>query len=131
MAGRKRLTVPAELARGRDRFESWRQTCPAGTRIPSRLWSLAVALAETHGVSRTASVLKLDHNALKRRMTAKAPESRTSLPEFIELPPSLHIPLKECLVELEDGSDVRIRIHMKGFDRSDLETLVRNLRGRE
>lgn len=64
-------------------------------------------------------------------MAAPEPEPRMPHPEFIELPPPLHSPLKECTVEFDDGSDVRTRILVKGFDAADLETLVRNLRGRE
>ena len=75
MAGRKRGEIGGALARGRDRFEAWRRSRNVGARIPEKLWSLAVTLADAHGVSRTASALKLDYNALKERIAAKAVES--------------------------------------------------------
>ena len=46
MAGRKRGDIPKSLARGRDRFEAWRRSRKVGARIPNKLWSLAVNLAE-------------------------------------------------------------------------------------
>ena len=54
MVGRKRGDLPKSLVRGRDRFETWRRSRNVGTRIPDKLWSLAVKLAEAHGLSRTA-----------------------------------------------------------------------------
>ena len=57
MVGRKPGTIPAALARGRDRFEAWRGTCQVGTRIPERRWSLAVSLADAHGLIKGDIVL--------------------------------------------------------------------------
>ena len=84
MAGRRHREIPAALTRGRDRFEGWRRTRQAGTRIPDELWSLAVKLANHHGVSRTASVLGLDYYSLKKRVEAGI-SGVTSVPSaFIE-----------------------------------------------
>ena len=69
MFGRKRVDVPESLARGRERFEAWRRSRKVGARIPDSLWSLAVTLAESHGLSRTASALKLDDYSLKDLFT--------------------------------------------------------------
>ena len=79
MVGRKHRDIPAPLARGRDRFDSWRRTRKAGTRIPNKLWSLAVKLADGHGLNRTASVLGLDYYSLKKRVAARKSDS-TSVP---------------------------------------------------
>ena len=68
MVGRKRGDIPQSLVRGRDRFEAWRLSRKVGARIPDKLWSLAVTLAEAHGLSRTASALKLDYHGLKNRV---------------------------------------------------------------
>ena len=97
MAGRKRGEVGGALARGCDRFEAWRRSRQLGARIPEKLWSLAVGLAETHGLSRTASVLKLDYNALKKRVAGRnahpgADDSGLVSPGFIELSPSSLVP---------------------------------------
>ena len=130
MVGRKRAPIPVALARGRDRFEAWRQTCQVGTRIPEKLWSLAVSLAAVHGLSRTASALRLDYNLLKKRVAAKNSNSSSAAPQFIELTPPLQAPSKECIVEFEDGSGARIRVHLRGCDAPDLVALGRTfLRG--
>jgi hypothetical protein len=60
------------LARARTRFQTWRGQRPRGSRIPQRLWAMAVRLGKRHGVARTASALRLDYYGLKRR-AASAP----------------------------------------------------------
>ncbi|MFT5324956.1 MAG: hypothetical protein ACI8P0_002822, partial [Planctomycetaceae bacterium] len=128
MAGRRHREIPAPLARGRDRFEVWRRTRQVGTRIPDELWSLAVKLADHHGISRTASVLGLDYYSLKKRVAAgnssvtsvpsafvegsassdsASSDSASACPAFIELS-SLQVPSPgasgECVVEFADGT---------------------------
>jgi hypothetical protein len=84
MVGRRHREIPAPLSRGRDRFEVWRRTRQVGTRIPDELWSLAVKLADHHGISRTASVLGLDYYSLKKRVEA-GNSGVTSVPSaFVE-----------------------------------------------
>jgi hypothetical protein len=53
--------LPKDLSRGHDRFSAWRARRSRGSRIPQSLWTLAVRLARTHGVSRTANVLGVDY----------------------------------------------------------------------
>ena len=60
--------LPAELARGRSRFQAWREMREPGGRIPQDLWDMAVGLARTYGVSRTAIALSLDYYSLRKRV---------------------------------------------------------------
>ena len=76
MAGRRHRDIPAPLARGRDRFGVWRRTREVGARIPDELWTLS----DEHGLSRTASVLKLDYYSLKKRVAAKSSDSISGPP---------------------------------------------------
>jgi hypothetical protein len=46
-----------------------------GVQIPDELWMLAAKLSDEHGLSRTASVLKLDYYSLKKRVAAKSSDS--------------------------------------------------------
>jgi hypothetical protein len=127
MAGRRHCEIPAALTRGRDRFEGWRRTRQAGTRIPDELWSLAVKLADGHGLSRTASVLGLDYYSLRKRVAARKSGS-TSVPSaFIELS-SLPSPgaSGECVVEFADSTGASLRIHLSGCQTPDLVALGRN-----
>ncbi len=126
MVGRKRSDIPKALARGRDRFEAWRRSRKFGARIPDKLWSLAVKLAEAHSVSRTASALMLDYHALKNRVAGKNCNSRSVVPTFIELTPSPIAPSTECVVEFEDGSGARMRVHVRGGHVPDLVALGRS-----
>ena len=131
MVGRKRGDIPKSLACGRDRFEAWRRTRKFGARIPEKLWSLAVKLAEAHGLSRTASVLKLDYHALKNRVVGRNCDSSTVAPAFIELTSSPLASSTECVVEFEDGLGARMRVHLRGCEIPDLAVLCRSFRGRD
>ena len=126
MVGRKRSDIPKALAHGRDRFEAWRRSRKFGVRIPGKLWSLAVKLAEAHGLSRTASALKLDYHALKNRVAGKNWDSSSAAPTFIELTPSPIARSTECVVEFEDGSGARMRVHLRGCEAPDLAALGRS-----
>lgn len=131
MVGRKHRDIPAPLARGRDRFEAWRRTRKAGTRIPNKLWSLAVKLVDGHGLNRTASILGLDYYSLKKRVEARNSDSTSVPPTFIELSPPLPSASGECVVEFEDGAGASIRVHLRGCDAPDLVALGRSFWGGE
>lgn len=132
MVGGKRGDDPGSLARGRERFEAWRRSRKVGARIPDKLWSLAVTLAEAHGLSRTASALKLDYHSLKNRLAGGNCDSRCVAPAFIELtPPSSGPSASECVIELEDGFGARMRVHLRGCELPDLADLCRSFRRRD
>lgn len=126
MVGRQRGGIQKSLARGRDRFETWRRTRKVGARIPEKLWSLAVKLADSHGVSRTASILKLDYYCLKKRVQSKDAASAFVPGAFIELTPPSPVSSGECVVEFEDNSGARLRVHLRGCDTPDLVALGRS-----
>jgi hypothetical protein len=103
-----------------------------GARIPDQLWSLAVTLAETHGLSRTASSLKLDYYSLKNRVAGRNCDSSSVAPAFIELsPPPLAPSTTECVFEMEDGLGARMRVHLRGCEIPDLADLCRSFRRRD
>jgi len=68
MKNRLKSNLPAQLARGRERFEKWRSKQKTRSRLPEPLWLAAVKLAQRYGVNRTARALRLDYNGLKKRM---------------------------------------------------------------
>jgi hypothetical protein len=126
MSRRKHHDIPTPLARGRARFEAWRRTRAVGARIPERLWTLAVKLADAHGLNRTASALRLDYYTLKRRVESTNSQARLGTPAFVDLsPPSLADP-RECVIEFEDHSGATMRIHLRGCEVPDLVTLGRS-----
>ena len=74
MRTRQRSELPKDLAKGRRRFQAWRERRQGGRRIPQPLWALAVRLVSRHGISRTASALGLDYYSLKERVETAANE---------------------------------------------------------
>src|SRR3954452_21452497 len=94
--------LPHDLERGRSRLQTWRTQRKPGSRIPRPLWTMAIRLAKTHGISRTSAALGLDYYSLKRRAeTAAAPPEARS-PAFLELDPPVMV-AKQCRIELDNG----------------------------
>ncbi len=121
----KRVQLPKDLARGRSQFQAWRVTRQTGSRIPQTLWTLAVRLVKTHGVSRTASALGLDYYCLKKRAEQTVDQPQSSGPAFVELPSPVVVS-KQGLFELDNGAGARIRVQLVGYDAADVMALVRN-----
>jgi hypothetical protein len=82
MGTSQRGPLPPDLVRGLSRFQAWRARRKPGGRIPQPLWAVAVRLANAHGVSRTAAVLRLDYYRLKEHADAATAtgHSRAALP---------------------------------------------------
>jgi len=127
MGARAQYEIPAGLKEARGRFEQWRSSQTGRRPIPESLWVLATELAYQHGVFRTAQVLRLDYNKLKRRTprTASA-ENATSAapPAFVELIATSTPHPCECVIEVE-GPRGRMRIEWKGSTAPDLAGLSR------
>jgi len=129
MGARAKYEIPALLKEAQERFEQWRSSQTGRRPIPESLWALASELARQYGVFRTAQVLRLDYNKLKRR-TPRPDSARTSKsasqPAFVELiaTPTTH-PC-ECTIEVE-GPRGRMRIEWKGSTAPDLAGLSRML----
>ena len=87
MGGRAQYEIPVGLKEAQERFEQWRSSQTGRRPIPESLWVLASELARQHGVFRTAQVLRLDYNKLKRRTpgTASAGTAQPAPPAFVEL----------------------------------------------
>ena len=118
--------LPRDLARARRRFQAWRARRPVGERIPHSLWSLAVQLASSHGVSRTSGALQVDYYTLKKRAEEATHIMPTTGPAFIELPASAVVG-KQCQFELDNGAGARMRLHLVGYEANEIETLARSL----
>ena len=122
MASGNQREVPAELARGRDRLTAWRRTKKPKSRIPQRLWELAVKLAAKHGLHRTARMLKLDYYSLQKRGEAAAGGRKDNDTAFLELP-SAQVAVQECVIELEEGA-VSLRVSLKGLHFREIQALI-------
>jgi hypothetical protein len=130
MKNRTKSDVPARLARGRERFDKFRKKHKGYRRFPDSLWSAAVKLAQVYGVNRTARTLRLDYNALKKRLestVAATPSDTTTGPTFIELLPSELTAATECALECRRPDGTTLRIHLKGPQLPDLAALIQTL----
>ncbi len=128
MRSRTTQVIPARLEAGRRRFERWRKTRKGHSRIPEPLWTSAVKLAGAYGLCRTARMLGLDYNALKKRINSADPQDSSGqepTTAFVELVPPQRACLPECIVELEDPRGAKMRIHLKGAEAPDLAALSR------
>lgn len=114
--GRQASILPSDLKAAVAHFEKWRATRSGRGRIPDTLWSLAVDVAQHHGIYRVAKTLRLDYQGLKRRVAAAKPLSpqEESFPPFVELDLSRSFSPMECVLELEDRDGPKMTIRFKG-----------------
>ena len=124
MRSRKHSEVPSSLSRLGQRFAAWRKTRVLGERIPETLWNSAAKMAAEHGLNRTARVLKLDYYSLKKRLDDASGSAESST--FVELPSSSLAIASECVIDLEDATGARMRVHLKGPNLPDVLALSRS-----
>ena len=115
--GRKQTEdLPADVKRVLGQFDEWRGQRRPGQRIPEELWGAAVHAARRHGLNRVSRALNLDYYHLKKRLglgEAKTRGRGGSEQVFVELAsvaPEASDPNAACVVELEKGNGVRMRI---------------------
>lgn len=127
MVGRKRQPTPAELVEAERRFGDWRSGQKPKARIPGPLWDLAVKLAGKHGIHRTASVLKLSYPSLKKKLKLSAESAaREQDATFVEMLAPQASATGECVIDFEDGSGAKMRVHLRGVETPDLAALSRS-----
>jgi hypothetical protein len=126
MGASQREKLPKDLVQVRSQFDAWRRQRKAGGRIPQSLWALAVRLVRTHGISRTAAVLGVDDDRLKKQteVAASTPPSN-GCPAFVELSSPVVVG-KQCLFELVNQAGASMRVQLMGYDTADVETLARS-----
>jgi hypothetical protein len=125
--------VPTDLQELSGRFEDWRRTRSGKSPIPEALWAAAAQLARSHGVCRTARVLRLEYKKLRQLTEPSAVRARVrrqrrapSTAAFMELVAPQPMAAAECLIELE-GPRGKLRIQRKGTTAPDLAALSRVL----
>jgi hypothetical protein len=127
---RRRNGISADLMQAAARFDQWRRSASSPGRIPDSLWNLAVDLAREHGLSRTATMLRLGYYDLKKRVVERTalaqPGPRgTTADVFVELNPAALAMPCQCTIEFEKPCGSRLRIELKG-SMPDLEALGRS-----
>ena len=122
---------PADVEATRRRFAQWRQTRKVPTRIPEPLWAEAVELASRYGVSRTARALGVAYYSLQERVERATARPAPCAPAgsgatFVELALPVGVEAGECLVEWEEASGAKMRVHLQGLTGPDLVALSRS-----
>jgi len=113
MGAKRETELPAELKKVRGDLEEWRGQRRHGQRIPEKLWDAAVRAVRKHGLNRVSRALGLDYYHLKKR-SGLSKVKRNARPDsggvFVELEPARVETGAACVVELEKGNGVRMRI---------------------
>jgi hypothetical protein len=131
MGTKKSRILPARVDSVRRRFEHWRRTRRSLSRIPEPLWAAAVEMAGTCGVCHTAKMLRVNYNALRKRVEHQAaaalrkPEENT-VTTFLELAPPPRVGSCQCTLELEDDSGAKMHISLQSAEAPDLVSLSRS-----
>jgi len=109
--------LPAEIKLVRGQLDEWRKQRQRGQRIPKEVWSAAVQASRRHGLNRVSTALGLDYSCLKRRagkcQAGKTKEMVATDTLFVEVAsaaPEETDSNAGCVVELEKGNGVRMRI---------------------
>src|SRR5216683_854144 len=110
-----KAAIPDDLLQLSQRFQEWRSSQPARSRLPESMWAAAAEMAQQHGVHRTTKVLRLDYTRLKKRLPAPLGlgAARSAPADFLELLEPSASPMTECVVEVESNRG-RMRVAMKG-----------------
>lgn len=118
-----------ELRRVAARFERWRrERASRRERIPQELWQVAVEASSRTGISRTARVLRLNEQELRRRardgeVESAVPSVRQRTAAFVELRPAAGS-APSWVMELETVAGARLRIEGRGAGEVDLASLA-------
>ena len=95
-------------------FAQWRGEKKRGERIPEHLWSEAIALVDSYGVSQVTRTLRLSGQDLNRRRgiaSSGQPRRRGGRqPSFVEVDPAVVAQATAARMELIRADGLRLRI---------------------
>ncbi|HKR28084.1 MAG TPA: hypothetical protein VJS11_11540 [Acidobacteriaceae bacterium] len=125
MAARK-VAVPESVLQLEQEFERFRAGRSGRRKLPDSLWLGAVEQARQHGVNVVAHTLRLDYNALKKRMGRNGAERREPSPAgFVELIGATSAVADEYVIEFESSPQARMRVQWKSATAPDWAALLR------
>ena len=119
---------PPQLQLLAQRLKAWRASRRPGQRIPEELWKAAAQLARAHGLSRTATALKLAYYDLQRRVAGAGmqPRGAPSPTAFVQLAaPAWPVgPAESGTLELTQASGARLTLRLPNASPRDLVPLM-------
>lgn len=103
----------ARVKEARNAIAHWRRTREKQTRMPAKLWTTAVELAQTHGTYRVARRLGVDYESLARKVAEAGGkrEAETEAGRFVELR-GMDLLGGAMVVELLGGDGARMTIRL-------------------
>ena len=110
-------TPDLTLSEVMERIEEWRKTPNSPRRMPEELWQAAASLSKKYSIHRISKALRVNYRSLQQRIR---PERKEQPPTFIELGFEQPSSISECIVEMEDGSGAKMRMHFRGKTDFDL-----------
>jgi hypothetical protein len=115
------------LSEVKEQFKTWRKTRISPRPIPKKLWAAAVDLTARHSISQIAKELVVDYSTLKKRAAVKKKDTaaKMSPADFIEVNLEPPITVSECIVEMQDISGAKMRMHFRGKTDFDLLELAK------
>ena len=130
------VSATDSLAQLAARIEAWRNDPKKPKRMPEALWIAAAELSKDSSVSHISKVLRLDYNALKKRVH---PQIKKNIPavkaqpsfNFIELDIEKTSSIPECTIEMEKGNGAKMKICLRGRADLDLYELSRAFWGKQ
>lgn len=122
----RKAAVPDSVIQLEREFEQFRSTRTGRAKLPDSLWQAAVEQARQHGANVVAHTLRLDYNALKKRMGAVMEPHRDQSPtSFVELIGATGIVADEYVIEFESSPQPRMRVQWKSAAAPDWAALLR------
>ena len=100
-----------------EQFKTWRRTRAKRCAIPDELWQAAESLYPEYSIYHISKALGLNYTDLKHRIVQKpstAMPATVTKASFIELGLSDSLQPAECLVEMQDSTGAKMRMHFKG-----------------
>ncbi len=110
-------------------LKAWRATHTRGQRIPDEIWQAAAEVAREHGLSRTATALRLGYYDLQRRLsTGPMLTNGVGLSaRFVELSPPVPSGGRGeygACIEMVAASGARLSVRLADASASDLLPIV-------
>jgi hypothetical protein len=104
----------------KQQLQCWRKGKRKPMRLPEKVWTTAVKLSRTHGVSQVARLLGLDYYKLKQRAA-----NASDVADFVEVQAPGTIPA-ECRIELQSKQSKMI-LELKCLSAQELGMLAQGL----
>jgi|SRR5581483_2361758 len=122
----RKAAIPDSVIQLEHQFEQFRSTRTKRAKLPATLWLAAVEQARQHGANVVAHTLRLDYNALKKRLSGGSTLHQQPSPaSFVELVGGVSSGTDEYVIEFETSPSPRLRVQWKSATAPDWGALLR------